>query len=434
MTLSRAINIKLDGKIYNSSSFLKNLDKNKSLEERQVIIDDICNHKYWEESSTQVENGVISTKTTSLSSETKYGQDIERLANYLLYTPEELGGERMNKGDVDYNFYKSYEEFEKTFKKRQTGFCDILSDDGFDGLDDKIDFLLDENRNYYHSKEQKITKKDESKKYIYDYVAINNWVNMIKLNKEESKKLYAELTRRYGLISEELDILESQVKNSDGKIEFGGEYTKILLRIDDLKLSKNKLGYFKNSLTINLDKKIKGYNSKDCLLVKDALDKTVYLKIFNNGFTLDKDKVSIYDKFDFFDKIHVKSLLAINPDKVRNLDIIDLVCDIQLLIKNCEFDDIKKEIIKLYRRDKSMPEIADIIGINRTNVDSQINTIVNKIINEFEIVYENWYYLNICNGKYKKCSKCGEIKIVQRFAKNPDSKDGYRNNCNKCRK
>ena len=35
--------------------------------------------------------------------------------------------------------------------------------------------------------------------------------------------------------------------------------------------------------------------------------------------------------------------------------------------------------------------------------------------------------------KTKRCSKCGEVKSISGFYKRWDSKDGYRNQCKKCR-
>lgn len=45
------------------------------------------------------------------------------------------------------------------------------------------------------------------------------------------------------------------------------------------------------------------------------------------------------------------------------------------------------------------------------------------------------YYLNIEKGKYKKCSRCGQIKLAHNkyFSKNKTSKDGFYSICKKCR-
>ena len=49
--------------------------------------------------------------------------------------------------------------------------------------------------------------------------------------------------------------------------------------------------------------------------------------------------------------------------------------------------------------------------------------------------YLDWYYLNIEKGKYKRCSRCGQIKLAHNkyFSKNKTSKDGFYSICKKCR-
>lgn len=47
----------------------------------------------------------------------------------------------------------------------------------------------------------------------------------------------------------------------------------------------------------------------------------------------------------------------------------------------------------------------------------------------------SWYYLVVKKGKYKKCSRCGEIKLAHNkyFSKNKTSKDGFYSICKCCR-
>ena len=49
--------------------------------------------------------------------------------------------------------------------------------------------------------------------------------------------------------------------------------------------------------------------------------------------------------------------------------------------------------------------------------------------------YLDWYYLNVEKGKYKRCSRCGQIKLAHNkyFSKNKTSKDGFYSICKKCR-
>ena len=57
------------------------------------------------------------------------------------------------------------------------------------------------------------------------------------------------------------------------------------------------------------------------------------------------------------------------------------------------------------------------------------------IASQAEDEYLYWYYLNIEKGKYKKCSRCGQIKLAHNkyFSYNKTSKDGFYSICKKCR-
>ena len=63
------------------------------------------------------------------------------------------------------------------------------------------------------------------------------------------------------------------------------------------------------------------------------------------------------------------------------------------------------------------------------------NKIPNIIASTAEDQFLNWYYLNIEKGQYKKCSRCGEIKLAHNkyFSKNKTSKDGFYSICKCCR-
>lgn len=63
------------------------------------------------------------------------------------------------------------------------------------------------------------------------------------------------------------------------------------------------------------------------------------------------------------------------------------------------------------------------------------NKIPKLIASAAEDEYLNWYYLNIKKGKYKKCSRCGQIKLAHNkyFSKNRTSKDNFYSICKCCR-
>ena len=84
----------------------------------------------------------------------------------------------------------------------------------------------------------------------------------------------------------------------------------------------------------------------------------------------------------------------------------------------------------MWRADKTQQYIADELGCSRSVIIKQLDKIVRKIIDTYEKEYEEkHYYLNVVKGKYKKCSKCGEIKLQHRFSKNGNR---LRSNCKDC--
>lgn len=57
------------------------------------------------------------------------------------------------------------------------------------------------------------------------------------------------------------------------------------------------------------------------------------------------------------------------------------------------------------------------------------------IASQAEDDYLNWYFTNVEKGQYKRCSRCGEIKLAHNryFSKNKTSKDGFYSICKCCR-
>ena len=63
------------------------------------------------------------------------------------------------------------------------------------------------------------------------------------------------------------------------------------------------------------------------------------------------------------------------------------------------------------------------------------NKIPKLIANQAEDEFLDWWYLTQEKGVYKKCSRCGQIKLAHNkyFSKNKTSKDGFYSICKKCR-
>jgi hypothetical protein len=63
------------------------------------------------------------------------------------------------------------------------------------------------------------------------------------------------------------------------------------------------------------------------------------------------------------------------------------------------------------------------------------NKIPKLIAEQEQQDYLIWYYTEVEKGKWKRCSRCGEVKLAHNkfFSKNKTSKDGYYSICKVCR-
>ena len=140
-----------------------------------------------------------------------------------------------------------------------------------------------------------------------------------------------------------------------------------------------------------------------------------------------------WDDFDELDKTHIKALLQVHRD-METIDFqSDLICmlyDLQKVLEEVELTDKQKEILDLWIGGYSIDKIAEVLQKSKQMVSKSLDNIINKIVSIYENKIEDWYYLNICKGKYKKCSQCGEIKLMSKFNKN--GKKGYKSMCKIC--
>lgn len=343
-----------------------------------LLYEDGYLHGYFEEFFSDWYNPHL-TKDDCLSEDHNVFQELEKMANYILYAPD---GERITL-KTKYNFYTA-PKFQERLSK-DISIDDMVAraeensedDEDTNMYDEVIDFLIRQGNNYKVAIKQVITKEDlqdEELKVVKDYQdAIDNLRNKLQSLREANKDY--PMQRR------------------------------IMRALRELK--------------------------HDQLIAKDQIKGTIYFKE-----VLPDSTVIDYDQFDFFDKEHVLALLKMPPVENLMTDVGCLIYDLNRLLEQCELSPADWEILNLYRQeDMTIGDVANKLGLEWYFVNGVINRICNQIVDKYESVFENWYYLNIVKGKYKKCSYCGEIKIMNEryFAKHPTTKDNFSNICKLCK-
>lgn len=221
------------------------------------------------------------------------------------------------------------------------------------------------------------------------------------------------------------------------------KYPEVKAYIDayNINLAEYKALGKKESLT-NEESKRKYYLKKTLSSLKvDALDtKLAFERPIKWKQALKDNGCPNWDYIDLMDREHIKCLLQIPLNEDLQNDLACIRTDLESLIERTKFTDRQKEVLDLWIRDVPISKdkyrggkgIAEILGIKHSTVLTILNQAIDCIINTYIEELEDWYYLNINKGEYKKCSKCGEVKLVQRFDKK--GKQGYQSRCKKCRK
>lgn len=338
---------------------------------------EFSNDLFWKE---VWDTGICKTdlnKTDFLWSETNIATTLESMGTYLLAMDNDETKEQ-------YKIYKKEEDFKAALAKEKRAidrFGDNIS------LDKNNEFkILIPNGNYKLDPKPSISKKD-LKKYapLQDYQNYLDYLSKVIKSDEEKKKLIETLKTK-------------------GVTRYSNE---------------SKLwGFLVNAI---------GEVKKDMIKTKELLEQPIIWKqpLKDSGY-------KSYEELDMFDKSHVLELLRVH----RSMEIVDfqddlncILFDLSKLISECKFTDTQREVLNMYSRGMTQEKIANELNVTQQAVNQHLNSVVNKIINKYEEYYTDWYYLNVSKGKYKKCSKCGEIKLTQQFSKNGDR---LRSQCKQC--
>ena len=199
---------------------------------------------------------------------------------------------------------------------------------------------------------------------------------------------------------------------------------------------------------------------QDQYIIKSSHKPIIYsLNLIKSFSTLDlSDNIQIDKKgniinnglISLFNPTHI-SILLCNYSKIKQQadgkftsDIYYLIQDLQNIVDNALKDQYPMYYdLLIYKIDgKTNLEIQQLLystyGISHSieYISSLWRKKIPKLIAEYEEKeYLIWYYTNIKKGKWKKCSRCGQIKLAHNkfFSKNSTSKDGFYSICKDCR-
>jgi hypothetical protein len=132
-------------------------------------------------------------------------------------------------------------------------------------------------------------------------------------------------------------------------------------------------------------------------------------------------------------------------DKYNNKqdsDIWALLMDFEKVLNNTKFTNEEQFVLSVVLDGYSQKQIRDMYKklntkeMNERKISNMINnTIPNKLLNTYLEMIDEWLYTYKIKGEYKKCVKCGEIKLISNdryFGKDPRNKDGFKSICKKC--
>lgn len=268
---------------------------------------------------------------------------------------------------------------------------------------------------------QRALKKEKS--YIHKYgEQINEDDPMIVLKSAQNIKLVPKRTinREYINEHEELQCYQDLINHLNEiqkNKELQNNINKKLNQNKNEGWFKYKCDYMKSSLRSDMEYVQNSYNP---LYIPKKLLK-------DNG-------AVTWDCLDVLDTTHVKPLLQLYREKEEYNFTSDIDCilyDLGRVLKKVKFTDKQKEVLDLWMKGGTIKNIAKELNKPTGKVCNFLDRIVNKIVEIYEEELEDWYYLSVCKGEYKKCNICGEIKLTNKFNKN--GKQGLMPMCKKCR-
>ena len=228
-------------------------------------------------------------------------------------------------------------------------------------------------------------------------------------------------------VREAIELLEVKLKTASGKDAFIIKKTIIDLRKDQYIIKNayrkpvNIMHSFNPKFYIELDEDINVDSNGDITYTGiTLLNPKVVLALMNNYSKLRQDFWGNFDSDIWFmmeDFDHLSTIALESYPLYQRI--------LEYKIDGMQNAQIQKKLYAEFGIHHSLEYLSNL----------WTKKIPKLIASTAEDQYLDWYYLNKERGKYKHCSRCGELKLAHHkyFSKNKTSKDGWYSICKACR-
>ena len=285
-----------------------------------------------------------------------------------------------------------------TVKKHETSYQGLLSkfQNGEDGL---YNMIIDNDKNIILTPKKEITAQD-----LEQFPALKEIKKAIELVQRDFKK--ATGRKKYLLKKQLIELQQDQyvIKNSFKRPSYCINAVKNFhaLNLSD-HIQVSKTGEIKDKTLFSL---MNPLHVSAILCNYSRLKEDLYDKHYTDGYYLIWDLENLIDKYLKQQYPLYYAIVIYKIDKCTNLEIQ------KIIKKDFQIQHSVEYISALWR--KKIPKI---------------------IAEAAQKEYLTWYFTMKEPGKWKKCSRCKEIKLAHSyfFSKNSSSKDGFYSICKQCR-
>lgn len=389
----------------NSLDYLKNLDYSLQTGKKRVkFIKKLIEKDEFFPEYFDIWHKVHPNKGDFLSGDRNVCKAIEKLADYILFSPKDKPKEKN-----EYKFYTDGKLFERMNKELSVENL-ANENNNFEGI---MHILLEKGKNYKREAKQKIKNKD------YTDHDLDSQITYYKITNKELLEQIGNPENDYN----ELDIESNLNYVRTETVNLLEEFQNI---IDFYSMDNIAEKDYNNKSKYKI-KELRRESKYNALMIKDKIKGTIYFNHCSSGSAKPDLHLTNYT-----DPNQIMAILkSTNTNLLTDMGVVTY--DIQQLVDKLKLDDFERKVLMNWKNDKlTQEDIAEKLGVNQSFVSQTLTKICNRIVKQYRNEYEDWLYLNYIKGEYKKCSACGDVKLVQKFGKDDRNTDNLKSICKKC--